>query len=176
MIFKQLTIPGAFVVKIEKRQDERGFLARTWDKEEFAKQGILLDPVQSYTCFTEKAGTLRGPHYVIPPHQDTKLVRVIRGSLHEVIIDLRLNSKTYNKWLGLSMKADDYQMVLTPPGCAHGIITLEDNTEYISLYSPGYDPIIERGIRHDDPVFNIKLPIKVEIISEKDKNWPEFKS
>lgn len=176
MIFKPLSIPGTFIVEMEKRQDERGFLARTWDKGEFAKQGIVFEPAQSYSCFTKKAGTLRGPHYVTAPHRETKLVRVIRESLFEVIIDLRPDSITYKKWLGLTIKAQDYHMVLIPPGCAHAVLTLEDNTEYTSLYTPAHNPLVERGIRFNDPIINIKWPISVEIVSEKDKSWPDYSS
>ena len=175
MKFSATTVLGAYVLDLEKREDDRGFLARTWDRRDIAKHGIDFEILEGYTCNTLKKGTLRGPHYVIPPHKETKLTRVIRGSLYEVIVDLRPDSSTYKKWLGLTMSASDYKMLLTPPGCAHAVLTLEDDTEYISYYAPPYDADHERGIRYDDPAFNIEWPIPISSVSEKDSSWPDFK-
>ncbi len=168
-------ITGCFLITLEKHVDERGFLARCYDKQVFLKNDIKFNPVEGYTCFTGKIGTLRGFHYLAAPHRETKLTRVIRGSLFEVVIDLRRNSKTYKQWFGVTMKASDGKMLLIPPGCAHAILTLEDDTEYLSLYSPPYEPSVERGLRYNDPLFKITWPIKISHVSEKDLKWPNFK-
>ena len=175
MKFTSTSVSGAYLIELEKREDERGFLARTWDRREFEEHGIVLNLLEGYTCSTLKKGTVRGPHYVIPPHKEIKLTRVIRGSLYEVIVDLRPDSATYRKWMGMTMKASDYKMLVTPGGCAHAVLTLEDDTEYISYYAPPYDAAHERGIRFDDPAFNINWPIPVSSVSEKDRSWPDFK-
>ncbi len=175
MKFNSTIISGMFVINLEPKADSRGFLARSWDRNDFVKHGLVFDPTQGYTCFTKKKGTIRGFHSIIAPHQETKLTRVISGALYEVVIDLRPDSQTYKQWLGFTFHASDYKMLVTPPGCAHAVLTLVDDTEYTSLYSPSYDPIIEKGLRYDDPAFGIIWPIPVEIVSEKDKNWPDYK-
>ncbi len=156
MKFTPTTIAGSFVVDLEKRADERGFLARTWGKDEFAAHGIPLELLQGYTCGTLKKGTLRGLHYVIPPQKEIKLTRVIKGKLFEVVVDLRPTSPSYKKWEGFELGASDYKLLVVPLGCAHAILTLVDDTEYISLYNVPYDPTNERGIRYDDPTFGIQ--------------------
>lgn len=176
MKFDKTTIEGIFVIDLEKKEDNRGFLARSWDSQEFIKHGLPFIPVEGYTCFTRKKGTLRGFHFIVSPYEETKLTRVIKGSIFEVVLDLRPASKTYMKYFGISIRYTDYKMITTPPGCAHAILTLEDNCEYQSLYSPKYNPSIERGIRYNDPTFSIKWPIDPKIISEKDLSWPDFKN
>jgi len=118
---------------------------------------------------------LRGLHYQIPPHQETKLIRCTKGALYDVIIDLRMKSPTYMQWLGVELKADTYKMLYIPEGQAHGFLTLEDNTEVFYTASQFYCPLSERGVRWDDPVFNIEWPETSDlVISEKDKNWPDY--
>lgn len=172
MKFTKLPISGAYIVELEKREDGRGFLARTYDKSEFNKYGINLDILQGYTCKTNKQGTLRGLHFM--KIAETKVTRVIAGTLFEVILDLRPGSITYKKWFGREFCASDYKLLVTPPGCAHAVLTLADDTEYIAYYNPNYNPEYERGIRWDDPMFDIKWPIKPKIISQKDQSWPDY--
>lgn len=174
MKFTQTKLTGVFIIELEKHSDNRGFLAHSWDSVAFAKHGLSFQPVQGYTCMTEQAGTLRGFHYVAIPHQEMKVTRVIQGCLYEVVADLRSDSQTFKQWVGITMKDLDYRMLVTPPGCAHAVLTLENDTEYTSLYSPSYDPSIERGVRWNDPAFNLTWPITVTTISDKDKNWPNF--
>lgn len=167
-------ISGVFVVELEKREDERGFLARSFDKGFFLQYGIHFDPVEGYTCFSKRRGTIRGFHFLAPPHKEIKLTRVTRGSLFEVVLDIRPDSPTYRKSLGYTFSDTDYSMLLIPSGCAHAVLTLSDDTEYCSLYAPVYEPSIERGIRWNDPAFAIKWPIPVEHISAKDNSWPDY--
>lgn len=167
MKFTPLPIKDAFIVELEKHEDERGFLARSWDREEFRSYGIDLDLLQGYTCWTKKKGTIRGLHYLEVP--ETKITRVTRGKLYEVIVDL--DSK---QWFSAQFSADDYKMLIIPQGCAHAVLTLEGNTEYIAYYSSYYDPAKERGIRFDDPALTIKWPIPVTVVSEKDCSWPDY--
>lgn len=174
MKFIQTSIPGTYTIRLDKHEDGRGFLARTWDKKEFSEHEISFDLLQGYTCTTLKKGTVRGFHFLVPPHEETKLTRVTRGSLYEVVIDLRPNSPTFKKWFGVTLKASDYTMFVIPPGCGHAVLTLEDNTEYIAYYSTYYKAASERGIRHDDPLFAIKWPIPVTIVSQKDRSWPDY--
>lgn len=133
-----------------------------------------MNIVQGYTSLTEKKGTMRGLHYSLPPAKDTKLVRVIRGSFYEVVVDLRPDSSAFMKWWGMTVKALDYKMVIVPPNCAHAVLSLEDDCEHMMYYTEVYDSTHEAGIRYDDPTFAISLPRPVEIVSEKDKAWPDF--
>lgn len=164
MNFTGLKINGASLIDLDKKTDARGFLARVWDNNFALEQG--------YLTYSKKKGTMRGFHYLKVPEQ--KLTRVVRGSVYEVIIDVRPDSPTFKQWQGLTINAADYRMLYMGPGIAHAILTLEDNTELLSLYSPAYQPGNERGIRYNDPGFNIPWPVPVKSISEKDKNWEDF--
>lgn len=173
MIFTKTKIDGAYIIDLEKKEDGRGFLARIWDAGQFAQNGIDFAIMQGYITSSNKKGTIRGFHFLTIAEQ--KLARVIKGSVYEVIIDVRPDSKTFKQWEGFSLKDTDYKMFYVGPGIAHAILTLEDNTEFMSLYSPGYRPGNEGGIRYDDPAFNIPWPIEVKYVSEKDKSWEDFK-
>lgn len=175
MKFIKTKLAGVYIVELEKKEDQRGFLTRWWDRDEFRKYGLENDLTQGYISFTKDRATIRGFHYLIPPVKEYKLVRVTKGSIFEVVIDLRKESKTYKKWQGFRFDTDDYKMLFILPGFAHAILTLEKNTQIIALYSPNYDPKLEGGIRFDDPNFKISWPIKVVHVSEKDKSWEDFK-
>ena len=172
MIFKKTKLPGVYIIELEKREDNRGFLARMWDKNEFAKQGIGMDLVQGYVTVSKKKGTMRGFHYLTVAEQ--KLTRVIRGSVYEVVVDTRPDSKTFRQWQAFTLKDTNYKMLYVGPGIAHAILTLEDNTELMSLYVPSYAPGNEKGIRYNDPAFNIKWPIGIKAVSPKDLSWENF--
>lgn len=172
MKFTKTKIDGVYIIDLEKKEDERGFLARTWDYEQFAQNGIDFAIMQGYITSSNKKGTMRGFHFLKVPEQ--KLTRVIKGSVYEVIIDVRPDSPTYKQWEGFSLKDTDYKMLYVCPGIAHAILTLEDYTELMSLYSPAYAPGNEGGIRYNDPAFNIPWPIPVEVISQKDLGWKDF--
>ncbi len=173
MKFIPTKINGAFIIELEKKEDERGFLARTWDHEQFAQNGIDFNILQGYITRSNKKGTMRGFHFLKVPEQ--KLTKVIKGSVYEVIIDVNPKSPTYKKWQAFELKDSDYKMLYIGPGIAHAILTLEDNTEFMSLYSPLYAPGNEGGIRYNDPAFKINWLIPVEHVSKKDLSWPDFK-
>lgn len=175
MKFIKTKFSGVFVVKLEKNEDKRGFLARWWEKEEFLKHGVDLEMVQGYISYTKKKGTIRGLHYMVPSSLEIKLTKVLKGSIYEVLVDLRRDSPTFKKWHGFRIKESDFRMLLIPRNFAHAILTLEDNTEFITLYSPEYDSKNEKGIRFNDPQFKFRWPINVKHVSDKDLSWPDFK-
>ena len=174
MIFTQTKLAGAYILDLEKREDDRGFFARTFCRNEMETHGLIPDVAQANTSLSKYRGTLRGMHYQKAPYEETKLVRCTRGALYDVIIDLRPDSPTYRQWVGVELSAENYRMLFVPKHFAHGFITLADDTEANYLVSQFYAPGSELGIRWNDPVFNIKWPIDVAVISEKDANWPDF--
>lgn len=174
MKFTKTKIKGAFIIGLEKHEDERGFLARIWDREQFQKQGIKIDLVQGYVSHTNKKGTIRGLHYQIKPFAEGKLTRCTKGSIYEVILDLRGQSATFKKWQGFNLKASDNKMMYIPPNCAHAILTLEDDTDFVNFSNQPYTAGYEKGIRYNDPSFKFKWPIKVKYVSPKDLAWPNF--
>jgi dTDP-4-dehydrorhamnose 3,5-epimerase len=175
VIFTETKLKGAFIIELELRKDERGFFARTWCKREFEAHGLVREMVQANVSFNKKRGTLRGMHYQVAPYEEAKLVRCTRGAIYDVIIDLRQDSPTYKQWIGVELTSENYQMIYVPENFAHGFLTLEDNTEVTYQVSQFYSPESERGIRYNDPVFGIKWPIQVEVISDKDKTWPDYR-
>ena len=174
MKFTETKLKGAFVVEIEKLTDDRGFLARSWCEKEFEAQGLTARVVQANVSFNRKKATLRGMHYQIDPYQESKLIRCTRGAIYDVIIDLRPASPTYKQWTGVELTADNYRLFFVPEDFAHGFITLMDNTEITYQVSQFYTPGSEKGIRFNDPTFNIQWPLEVSVISDKDRTWPDF--
>lgn len=176
MIFTETKLGGAYVIDVERREDERGFFARVWCEREFSEHGLETRHAQSNIAFNRHKGTLRGMHYQQPPHAETKLVSCFRGSIYDVIIDIRPDSATFKEWLGVELTAENRRMLLVPEGFAHGYQTLEDDTEIFYQVSEFYAPEVEGGIRWDDPAFEIQWPAATErIISEKDRDWPDFR-
>lgn len=174
MKFHETELEGAYIIEFEKLEDNRGFFARTFCQQELQDHGLAPTVAQANVSFNVKAGTLRGMHYQIAPYEETKLIRCTRGALYDVIIDLRPDSASYKRWIGVELTAENYKMLYVPANFAHGFITLEDNTEAIYFVSEFYTPGSERGLRWDDSHFNIKWPRSVDVISEKDANWPDF--
>jgi len=174
MKFTETELKGAYVIEIEKLTDERGFFARSWCRKEFEAHGLKSGVVQANVSYNIKKGTLRGMHYQITPYEETKLVRCTRGAIYDVIIDLRPDSVTYKKWFGIELTENNYKMLFVPEKFGHGFQALKDDTEVTYQVSQLYTPGAERGIRANDPVFNIDWPLEVKVISEKDKNWPDF--
>ena len=175
MIFQETKLKGAYIITLEKLEDERGFFARSFCKREFEQHRLNVNIVQCNLSFSKKRGTLRGMHYQVKPYQETKLLSCIRGAIYDVIIDLRPHSPTYKKWFSLELSADDYMMIYVPEGFAHGFQTLEDNTTVYYLVSEFYAPEYERGVRWDDPMFDITWPYAAPIvISERDKSYEDF--
>jgi len=175
MIFNQTKLRDAFVIELDKFEDERGFFARTWDKTIFEKNGLNPTLVQVNISFNLKKGTIRGLHYQKPPFEEAKLVRCTRGKIFDVIIDLRKNSQTYKDWFGEKLTQENHKMLYVPERFAHGYQTLEDNTEILYQVSQIYSPSSEEGIRWNDPAFKIKWPLKQSTISLKDNSYPNSK-
>ncbi len=171
MLFKETIISGVYIIELEKKYDERGFFARTWCKNEFKEQGLESELAQCNLSYNKKCGTLRGMHYQIAPYGETKLVSCISGAIYDVIIDLRKESPTYEKWYSVELTAENGLMLYIPKGIAHGFQTLKDKTSVFYQMSEFYHPKSARGIRWDDVKFNIKWPIAEKIISEKDQSY-----
>jgi dTDP-4-dehydrorhamnose 3,5-epimerase len=174
MIFHKTTLRGAAIIDIEKFEDERGFFARTWCRREFEAQGLNADLVQCNISFNTKEGTLRGMHYQIKPREEAKLVRCTRGSLCDVIVDLRRDSPTFKEYLSVILTADNRKMLYVPEGFAHGFLTLEANTEAHYQMSEFYAPDLAGGFRWNDPAFGIAWPGEAKVMSERDRNFPDF--
>ena len=174
MKFHDTPLADAKLIELEKRGDERGFFARAFCKKEFAEAGLPTEFVQVNNSDSAEAGTLRGMHYQLGEDAETKLVRCIKGSLWDCIIDLRPDSPTFKKWYGVKLSADNRRMLAVPRGFAHGFITLEPGTEAFYFVDNYYAPDAERGIRHDDPEFGIQWPREPAVQSDKDKSWRDF--
>lgn len=175
MIFKETRIKGAFIIEPERMEDHRGFFARVWCKNEFELHGLNPNFVQINLSFNESRGTIRGLHYQIAPQEEAKLFRCTKGATFDVIVDLRSDSTTYMDWVGVELTADNRKMLYVPENCAHGYQTLTDNTEIFYQVSQIYAPKSERGVRWDDSTLGIEWPETENIIiSEKDRNWPDF--
>ena len=174
MIFSETELQGLYVIEPERLEDERGFFARVWCEQEFKENGINTQFVQSNVSFNKYRGTLRGMHYQTAPYEEAKLVRCTAGSLYDVAIDIRLESKTFMQWISVELTANNRRLVYIPEGFANGFLTMEDNTEVFYLMSQFYAPAYARGFRWDDPVFGIEWPMEVRSISDRDRSLPFF--
>jgi dTDP-4-dehydrorhamnose 3,5-epimerase len=174
MIFTETDLQGAYTIEPEKLADDRGFFARTWCQQEFSDRGLDPNLVQSSVSFNHHQGTLRGMHLQLPPAAEVKIVRCTRGAIYDVIVDLRSDSATYLHWTGLKLTADNRTALYIPKGFAHGLQTLEDNTEVFYQISEFYNPDLARGFRWNDPMFKIDLPIAVSTISDRDRTYPDY--
>ncbi len=175
MFFQETFIKGVFLIEPQEIRDKRGFFARVWCRDEFKRKGLSCNLAQCSISFNKKKGTLRGMHYQIYPFEETKLIRVTRGSVFDVALDLREKSSTFLMWFGVVLSSDNRKMLYIPEGVAHGFITLEDNSELFYQISQFYNPEFSRGVRWDDPAFKIKWPTEVKVISERDRSYPNFK-
>jgi dTDP-4-dehydrorhamnose 3,5-epimerase len=174
MKFHDLPLNGAKLVEPEPRGDERGFFARMFCEREFAAQGLETRFVNVNNSLSSARGTLRGMHYQIGDAAEVKLVRCISGALWDAILDLRPGSRTFGRWFGETLSADNRLMMYVPRGFAHAILTLEPRTEALYLVSAHYAPASERGVRWNDPRFSVQWPIAPQEISAKDAAWPDF--
>ncbi len=173
MRFIETELKGAYIIEVEPISDNRGFFARSWCQKEFSDRGLNPNLVQCNISFNIKKGTLRGMHYQCKPHEEAKLVRCTRGSIYDVIIDMRPDSSTFKLWFAIELSADNRKMLYIPEGFAHGFLTLEDNTEVFYQMSNFYCPDSAKGIRWDDPVFDIHWYVTSQpIISPKDLSYP----
>jgi dTDP-4-dehydrorhamnose 3,5-epimerase len=176
MRFSETPLEGAFAIDLEKREDERGFFARTFCMRELEEHGLQSFTAQCNVSFNHRAGTLRGMHYQLPPAAEAKLVRCIRGAIYDVIIDLRRDSPTYLQHFGVRLDDENSSALYVPPLFAHGYQALTDRAEVSYQVSEFYTPGRERGIRYDDPAFGIGWPMDVTVISEKDASWEPFEA
>jgi dTDP-4-dehydrorhamnose 3,5-epimerase len=174
MIFTTTALQGAYIVELERREDQRGFFARAWCQQEFEAHGLNPCIVQANLAFSPRRGTLRGLHYQLAPCEEAKLVRCTRGAVYDVIVDLRPGSPTHRRWIGVELTADNRRMLYVPEGFAHGYLTLVDESEVFYQTSQFYAPACARGVRYDDPAFGIAWPIEIAMISDADQNWPAY--
>ena len=174
MRFTETTLSGAYIIELEKRGDDRGFFARFFCTREFADHGLVTDFVQVNNSLTADRGTLRGMHYQLAPAAETKVVRCIRGGFYDMLLDLRQGSPTFGQSFGVELTAENRVMAYVPKGFAHGFVTLEDDTEAFYLVDEFYAPEQERGVRWNDPTFNLEWPIDPNVLSDKDANHPDF--
>ncbi len=175
MIFAETDLRGAYVIDLEKIEDERGFFARAWCAREFSEHGLEARIAQCNTSSNKRKGTIRGMHLQRPPHEEVKMIRCIRGALYDVIIDLREDSPTYKRWFGVELTQENRKMLYVPAGFAHGFQTMSDDTEAFYMVSEFYTPGAEAGVRWDDHVFGMEWPLGSPTeISEKDASWPDF--
>ncbi|MFV9503996.1 MAG: dTDP-4-dehydrorhamnose 3,5-epimerase [Oscillochloridaceae bacterium umkhey_bin13] len=173
MNFIETKIPGAYIIELKPFVDERGAFMRSWCANEFAANGLAAQMVQANISSNRLRGTLRGMHYQHAPHAEAKLVRCTRGAVYDVALDLRPESPTYRQWTAVELDADTPRLFYIPEGCAHGFMTLADDTELMYQVSAFYAPGNEGGVRYDDPAFGIEWPLAVSVISAKDQNWPD---
>jgi dTDP-4-dehydrorhamnose 3,5-epimerase len=174
MIFTTTPIAGAYLIDVEKRGDERGFFARTFCADEFAAYGLVSQFVQVNDSFSVRQGTLRGMHYQLAPKAETKLIRCIRGALYDVILDLRRDSPTFGHSFDIELTAENRRMMYVPKGLAHGFLTLTNDAEAFYFVDEFYAPECERGIRWNDPRFDLSWPIKPTVLSDKDASQRDF--
>jgi len=174
MIFQETPLPGAYLVELEKKGDDRGFFARAFCEREFGQKGLVTRFVQVNNSLSAQRGTMRGMHYQLAPKAETKLVRCIRGSLFDVILDLRKGSATFGKSFGAELTAENRRMMYVPKGFAHGFVTTADDTEAFYFVDEFYAPEQERGIRWNDPRFSIAWPFAPAVVSDKDRGHRDF--
>ena len=174
MKFTPAGLEGAYVIELDRLEDERGYFARTFCRDEFSAHGLRSVFPQCNTSFNARKGTLRGMHYQAQPHEEAKIVRCTRGAIHDVIVDIRRDSATYRKWISVELTADNARMLYIPEGCAHGFQTLADGSEVFYQMSATFHPESARGLRWNDPGLAIRWPLASPIVSERDAGYPDL--
>jgi dTDP-4-dehydrorhamnose 3,5-epimerase len=174
MIFHETKLPGVFEIHLDPHTDERGFFARSWCQREFEQHGLNPVTVQCNVAFNARKGTLRGMHYQAEPHLEAKLVRCTQGAIYDVVVDLRPGFSTFKKWIGVVLTAAKRNMIYVPEGCGHGLLTLEEQTEVFYQMTEFYYPELSRGVRWNDPAFHIEWPAQPEVMSDRDRTYPDF--
>jgi len=174
MIFTETKLQGLFMVDLERREDERGFFARTWCRNEFEAHGLETRLVQCNVSFNLRRGTLRGMHYQAPPCAEIKLARCTLGAIYDVAIDLRPDSPTFRQWAAVELTAENRRALYIPAGFAHGFQTLRDNSEVFYQMSEFYHAAYARGVRWNDLAFGISWPLPDPLLSERDHAYPDF--
>lgn len=174
MRFIPTPLPGAYLLELEERRDDRGFFARTFCARELEAHGLDPTVAQANVAVTFRRGTMRGMHYQVPPAEETKLVTCTRGAIYDVMVDLRPDSPTYKQHFGVELSAENRRSVYVPRGFAHGYLSLTDDVEARYHVGQFYSPGHERGFRWDDPAFGIEWPIEPTVVSEKDRSWAPY--
>lgn len=174
MIVTPTSVHGAFVLDIERREDERGFFARTFATGELAAHGLEAKVVEASLSYNPRKGTLRGMHFQRAPHEETKIVRCTRGAVFDVALDLRVASPTYKAWFGAELDEDNRRALYIPRGCAHGVLTLRDETEVHYMIDAPFVADAAAGVRWDDPAFGIAWPLGPSVMSERDRAYPSW--
>lgn len=172
MIFHETKLKGAFIVDLDKKDDDRGFFARAFCSREFEEHGLRPQVVQANMSYNHKKGAVRGMHYQVSPASEPKFIRCISGAIWDVIIDMRPDSPTYLQHIGVELSAENRRAIYVPDMFAHGNQALTDGAELLYLVGEFYTPGCERGVRFDDPVIGIEWPLPVTVISENDQSWP----
>ena len=174
MTFEPVGLDGAWLLGLERHDDERGFFARLWSASEFGERGLADRFEQSSLSFNHRAGTVRGMHYQAAPREEIKIVRCVRGAIFDVMVDLRPGSPTRGRWAGRELSDGNRLALYIPRGFAHGFQTLTDDAEVLYLISEAYEPALGRGVRWNDPAFAIEWPLPVSVISDRDRTYPDF--
>jgi dTDP-4-dehydrorhamnose 3,5-epimerase len=173
MRFTPTTIPQLYVIDLDRRVDERGYFARAWCQHELAEHGLVGKCVQANVSYNVSRATLRGMHFQLPPFCEDKFVRVLRGAVHDVVLDLRFGSPSYGRWFSIELTADEQRSLFIPQGCAHGYLTLTDDTEVFYLVSAPYQPQASQGIHWNSNALQGAWPFAPEILSSHDEQWPK---
>jgi dTDP-4-dehydrorhamnose 3,5-epimerase len=175
VIFAPAGVEGAWLVDLERYEDERGWFARAWSRQEFADRGLATDVDDVNLSFNARRGTIRGMHFQLPPHQEVKLVRCVAGAVHDVLVDLRPDSSSYRRTTAVELSAANGRLLYIPAGVAHGFQTLEDGTQVLYQMIGRYEPAAARGVRFDDPAFAIEWhELGEPTVAERDRAWPDF--
>jgi dTDP-4-dehydrorhamnose 3,5-epimerase len=172
MIFTESPLRGAFLIDMSPAEDERGFFARSFCAEEFAKRSLPTHLAQCSVSFNARRATLRGLHFQAAPHEEEKLVRCTRGAVFDVIVDLRPESPTFRRWFGTELTAVNHRSMYVPKGFAHGFISLADDSEVLYMISVPYAPGFAKGLRWDDPALGIRWPLMPAVMSPRDAEHP----
>ena len=176
MRFEPSPLAGAFVVDLDRKDDERGFFARTFCRDEFAEHGLVADYPQSSVSFNKRKGTLRGMHFQKKPHEEAKIVRCTMGAIYDVIVDRRPGSPTQTRWFGIELSAANRRALYVPKGFAHGFITLADESEVLYQISTQFHPESAAGVRWNDPAFTIEWPVEALVMSGRDRSYPDYQT
>jgi len=174
MKFTSTPVDGAYVIDVDRIGDARGYFGRLWCENEMREQGLVAQIRQSNIGFSPQEGTLRGLHYQKAPHEEVKIVRCTRGSVFDVVVDVRPESPTFRGWFGVELNPENASMLYVPEGCATGYLTLENDSEIYYNTSAIYAPDAATGVRYDDPAFEIDWPREITVLSDNDRNWPDL--
>ncbi len=175
MLFTELSLSGVFIVALERREDSRGYFARTFCRDEFTAHGLAGEFVQCNASYNARRGTLRGMHMQLAPHEEIKLVRCTRGAIVDVVLDLRPQSPTFRQWLSVELTEDNGRALYIPGGFAHGFQTLADGVEVFYQMTERYHPESSAGVRWDDKVFAVDWPIRPPILSDRDAAYEDYR-